>query len=86
MRVRNEKDRRVIKVQLTPKGDRLARRTPNPIQGKMIYGLRKLKKGELSSIYKSVEKLVEIMEAHDVEVTFLFDQEDSTKYVNSNSK
>ena len=76
LRIRNEKDRRVVKVQLTPKGNRLARRSPNPIQGKMIYGLRKLKKDELFSIYQSVEKLVEIMEAHDVKVTFLFDQED----------
>jgi DNA-binding MarR family transcriptional regulator len=75
LRVRNEKDRRIVKVQLTPKGNRLARRAPNPIQGKMIYGLKKLKKDELFPIHKSVEKLVEIMEAHDVEVTFLFDQE-----------
>ena len=75
LRVRNEKDRRVVKVELTPKGERLARRSPNPIQGKMIYGLGKLKKDELFPIYKSVEKLVEIMEAHDVKVTFLFDQE-----------
>jgi aspartyl aminopeptidase len=41
----------------------------------MIYGLRKLKKDELSLIYRSVEKLVEIMEAEKVKVTFLFDQE-----------
>ena len=76
LRVRNEKDRRIVKVQLTPQGNRLAIKTPNPIQGKMIYGLRKLKKDELFSIYQSVGKLVEIMEAHDVKVTFLFDQED----------
>ncbi len=76
LRIRNEKDRRVVKVQLTPKGNQLVRRSPNPIQGKMIYGLRKLKKEELFSIYKSVGKLVEIMEAHDVKVTFLFDQEE----------
>ncbi len=75
LRTRNEKDRRVVKVQLTSKGNRLVRRAPNPIQGKMIYGLRKLKKDELFSIYKSVEKLVELMEAQDVKVTFLFDQE-----------
>ena len=74
-RGRNEKDRRVVKVQLTPKGTELVKRTPNPIQGKMVYGLRKLKKDELLSIYQSVDKLVEIMEAHDVKVTFLFDQE-----------
>ena len=75
LRDRNEIDRRVVKVQLTPKGTELVKRAPNPIQGKMVYGLRKLKKDELFSIYHSVDKLVEIMEAHDVKVTFLFDQE-----------
>ncbi len=76
VRTRIEKDRRVIHVQLTPKGSRLARRAPNPIQGKMIYGLKKLKKDELFLIYESIEKLVEIMEAEKVKVTFLFDQEE----------
>jgi DNA-binding MarR family transcriptional regulator len=75
LRNRIEKDRRVINVQLTPEGNRLAKRAPKPIQGKMIYGLRKLEKDELSLIYRSVEKLVEIMEAEKVKVTFLFDQE-----------
>jgi DNA-binding MarR family transcriptional regulator len=75
LRGRNEIDRRVVKVQLTLKGTELVKRAPNPIQGKMVYGLRKLKKDELFSIYRSVDKLVEIMEAHDVKVTFLFDQE-----------
>jgi DNA-binding MarR family transcriptional regulator len=75
LRNRIEKDRRVINVQLTRKGSTLAKRAPKPIQGKMIYGLRKLKKDELFLIYRSVEKLVELMEAQDVKVTFLFDQE-----------
>jgi hypothetical protein len=60
---------------LTPKGNSLAKRAPKPIQGKMIYGLRKLKKDEVFLIYRSVEKLVEIMEAEKVKVTFLFDKE-----------
>ena len=76
LRNRIDKDRRVINVQLTPKGNRLAIRAPNPIQGKMVYGLRKLKKDELFLIYRSIEKLVEIMEAEKVKVTFLFDQEE----------
>ncbi len=75
LRDRGQEDRRVIKVQLTPKGKRLVRRAPNPVQGKMIYGLRKLKKEELKSIYDSVEKLVKIVEAQNVKVTFFFDQE-----------
>ena len=75
LRNRIEKDRRVINVQLTSKGNRLVKRAPKPIQGKMIYGLRRLRKDELSLIFRSVEKLVEIMEAEKVKVTFLFDQE-----------
>ena len=75
LRSRIEKDRRVIHVQLTPEGKRLARRTPKPVQGKMIYGLKKLKKEDLLRIHASIEKLVEIMEAEKVKATFVFDQE-----------
>lgn len=74
-RDRGQEDRRVIKVQLTPKGKKLVKRTPNPVQGKMIYGLKKLKREELNSLYDSVRKLVEIMEVQNLKVTFFFDQE-----------
>jgi len=74
LRDRSEKDRRVVKVRLTPKGNRLVKRVPKPIQGRMICGLMKLE-DELFLIYKYVEKLVEIMEAQDIKVTFLFDKE-----------
>jgi len=74
-RVRDQDDRRVVRVQLTAKGKRLAEKAPNPAQGKIIYGLRKLKKKELNPIYNSVQKMVEIMEAQNVKVTFFFDQE-----------
>jgi DNA-binding MarR family transcriptional regulator len=74
-RSRDKKDRRVVSVHLTPKGKRIVKRAPNPIQGKMIYGLGKLRKQPLNSIYDSVKKLVEIMEAQSVKVMFFFDQE-----------
>jgi len=73
-RVRDREDRRVVKVQLTPKGQRLAEKAPNPAQGKMIYGLTKLKRRELNLIFDSIQKLVEIMEAQNTKVTFFFDQ------------
>lgn len=73
-RVRDREDRRVVKVQLTAKGKRLAEKAPNPAQGKMIYGLKKLKNEELNLIYNSVQKMVEIMEAQHVKVTFFFDK------------
>jgi hypothetical protein len=60
---------------LTLKGKRLIKRAPNPIQGKMIYGLRSLNKAELRLIYDSIQKLVEIMEAKNLKATFFFDQE-----------
>ena len=74
-RDRDQTDRRVIKLRLTSKGKGLVKRAPNPIQGKMIYGLRKLKRKELNSIYHSVQKLVEVVEVQDVKATFFFDQE-----------
>jgi len=74
-RNRNQGDRRVVCVALTAKGKGLVSRAPNPIQGKMIYGLRKLNRGELGGIYASVQRLVEIMEAQNVRATFFFDEE-----------
>ena len=73
-RVRDRDDRRVVKVQLTPRGQHLAKKAPNPAQGKMIYGLTKLKPRELKLIFRYVQRLVEIMEAQDMQVTFFFDQ------------
>jgi DNA-binding MarR family transcriptional regulator len=61
-RIRDREDRRVVKVELTPRGERLAKRAPDPAQGKMIYGLTKLKRRELNLIFHSLQKLVNIME------------------------
>ena len=75
IRDRSQEDRRVVQVELTPRGNRLAKKAPNPIQGRMIYGLRRVKKEELQRIRDSVQTLVDIMEAQTVKVTFFFDQE-----------
>ncbi len=75
LRERGQEDRRTIKIRLTPRGATLAKRCPNPIQGKMIHGLRKLKREELNSIFNSMQKLVRMMEAENVKATFFFDEE-----------
>jgi MarR family transcriptional regulator, organic hydroperoxide resistance regulator len=75
LRERSIEDRRVVKVKLTSEGDNLVKKAPNPAQGKMIYGLRKMGEKDLELIHKSVHKLVEIMEVQDLEVTFFFDKE-----------
>jgi len=61
VRDRVHEDRRVVMVQLTPNGRKVIRRAPSPIQGKMIYGLRKLKREDLNFIYHSVERLVKML-------------------------
>jgi DNA-binding MarR family transcriptional regulator len=61
VRDRVHEDRRVVMVQLTPNGRKVIRKAPNPIQGKMIYGLRKLNREDLNFIYHSVERLVKMV-------------------------
>jgi len=61
VRDRVHEDRRVVMVQLTPNGRKVIRRAPSPIQGKMIYGLKKLKREDLNFIYHSVERLVKML-------------------------
>ena len=75
VRDRVHKDRRVVMVQLTSKGKKTASKAPNPIQGKMVYGLNRLKQKNLNSIYDAVEKLMEIAEAQNIKATFFFDKE-----------
>jgi DNA-binding MarR family transcriptional regulator len=74
-RDRDRADRRVVKVRLTSTGAALVKEAPSPIQGKMIYGLRKLRRKDLDVIYQSVQKLAEIAEAENVKATFFFHQE-----------
>ncbi len=75
MRSRDPNDRRIVNVQLTPRGKEVVKKAPSPVQGKLIYGLRKLKRSEVDAIYQSVLKLVEIVDAEHVEATFFFDKE-----------
>jgi DNA-binding MarR family transcriptional regulator len=74
-RERDQKDRRVVNILLTPEGQGLIKRAPHPIQGKMIYGLMRLNKEGLNTIHDSFKKLVKIMEAQNVKTPFFFDQE-----------
>jgi len=75
VRDRVHKDRRVVMVQLTTKGKKTASKAPNPIQGKMIYGLNRLQQKNLNSIYDAVEELMGLAEAQNIKATFFFDKE-----------
>ena len=74
-RGRDTADRRIVTVSLTASGKELAKKAPSPVQGKLIYGLKKMKRDDLHLIYESVRRLMEIVEAENVKVTFFFDKE-----------
>ena len=67
-RLRNDPDRRVIRVELTEAGRALAESAPPPIQVKIIKGMRKLEQTEREKIIRSLTKLAEMIDAQDLDV------------------
>lgn len=71
-RHRPREDRRFVELELTAEGVALAARAPEPAQGRLLHGLRGLSPRQVRAIRASVERLVEMMEATDVEARFFF--------------
>ena len=67
-RVRNSPDRRVITIELTETGKRLADHAPPPIQQKIIDGLKRLPEGEIEEIVRALTKLTYMLEVQDLPV------------------
>jgi len=67
-RLRNSPDRRVITIQLTEAGKKLAQNAPPPIQHKIVDGLKKLPEGEIKQIILSLSKLTHMLDVYDLEV------------------
>jgi DNA-binding MarR family transcriptional regulator len=65
-RVRSQADRRVVRVELTARGERLVARAPEVAQGLLVSGLERLHTRNLNSIAASLEQLVEILGAQQI--------------------
>jgi MarR family transcriptional regulator, organic hydroperoxide resistance regulator len=65
-RVRSTLDRRVVRIELTRKGQDLVRKAPEVAQGLLVQGLEKLSGSELRNIYKGLDTLVGILGAQSV--------------------
>lgn len=68
-RLRNSPDRRVITIELTENGKKLAENAPPPLQRKIIYGLKKLPNSEIKHIILALSKLTDMLDVQDLEVT-----------------
>ena len=67
-RMRNSPDRRVITIQLTETGKKLAENAPPPIQQKIIDGLRQTEKAKIEQIVLSLSMLTDMLDVQDLEV------------------
>jgi len=66
-RARNDRDRRIIRIELTDWGKALAENAPPPIQVKIIKGMRKLEQAEREKIIQSLTKLAEMIDAQELD-------------------
>jgi DNA-binding MarR family transcriptional regulator len=68
LRARNSPDRRVIIIELTEAGKKLAQNAPPPLQRKIVEGLKKLPSIEIEQIVLSLTKLIQMLDVQDLEV------------------
>jgi DNA-binding MarR family transcriptional regulator len=66
-RTRGETDRRQVFVQATPAGHALAQSAPSPLQDTFADALHRLPELEQTAIALSLERIVELMEARDLD-------------------
>ena len=68
LRVRNSPDRRVITIELTDGGRKLAEHAPPPIQRKIVDGLERLSEAEMTQILEGLRMLTDMVDVQDLEV------------------
>jgi len=67
-RFRNSPDRRVITIELTDAGKKLAENAPPPIQQKIMDGLKRLSEDEIHLIVLGLTKLTDLLDFQDIDV------------------
>lgn len=68
VRTRSSSDRRVINIDLTDAGKKLAQNAPPPIQQKILDGLKELPQKDLKGILKSLSILTRALDVQDLPV------------------
>ena len=66
-RMRAQDDRRVVQVTATPRGAELAHSAPSPLQQTLANALNALPELEQATIALSLERVVTLMEAHEID-------------------
>jgi DNA-binding MarR family transcriptional regulator len=74
-RIRSRPDRRVVQVELTKRGAAMATDAPDAAQGRLLHALATMSAEQLRRTRRVVDRLVDAMEAGDVNVRFFFSEE-----------
>ena len=74
-RDRDLKDRRLVHVSLTEKGEALARNAPSPLQDAFAGAMRKLPETELVMIAESLERIVGLMQIQHMDTAPILESE-----------
>lgn len=73
VRERSTHDRRLVHVRATCAGENLARSAPSPLQDVFADALHQLPDSEQTTIAESLDRIVELMEARDIDAAPLLD-------------
>lgn len=74
-RARGRNDHRFVEMELTKRGVALAAEAPEAAQGRLLHALEAMPPADVRRIRRSVDQLVEAMEATDVKARFFFSEE-----------
>jgi DNA-binding MarR family transcriptional regulator len=74
-RIRRQPDRRVVQVELTKRGAAMATDAPDAAQGRLLHALATMSAEQLRRTRRIVDRLVDAMEAGDMNVRFFFSEE-----------
>lgn len=66
LRVRSKEDRRVVRVELTDKGEALVKKAPTVAQGLLVEGLSTLSENRLRTIASGLSEMVKILGAQGI--------------------
>ncbi|HQV80920.1 MAG TPA: MarR family transcriptional regulator [Agitococcus sp.] len=72
-RTRSTHDRRQVFVSITVDGEAMAKRSPFPLQSRLIDGFQKMPELEQATLTLAVERLVSLMGAGDIDASAILD-------------
>lgn len=72
-RTRSATDRRQVLVSATEQGRRTAQQSPSPLQHRLVERFRTLPEAEQLTLARSLERLVELMGAGDIDASAILD-------------